>query len=292
MEAAQFYERCERMQKELKETMIRSDFHMHTEFSTDSEATVDSMGKAAVERGLRTICITDHMDADYPPDEELGENPFRLDTDTYFAQLLKKKKEFEGQLQVRIGIELGLQKHLQAEYKTLTEKYPFDFVIGSMHLIQGEDPYNGKMFEGVSDADAYRSAFRETLDCIRKIRCFDVLGHIDYVVRYGKHQAEEYSYRQFSDEIDEILKELINSGKGLELNMAGIKYGLGFAHPHPDVLCRYKELGGEIITVGSDAHKPEHVGYDFETAGELLKACGFRYYTEFENRKAVFRRIP
>ena len=123
-------------------------------------------------------------------------------------------------------------------------------------------------------------------------KCFDVLGHLDYVVRYGKHQAEAYSYEKFSDEIDMILRELISSGKGLELNMAGIKYGLGFAHPHPSVLRRYKELGGEIITVGSDAHKAEHIGYEFEIAGELLKSCGFRYYTEFENRKAVFRRIP
>ena len=203
------------MPKRLKETMIRSDFHMHTAFSTDSEEAVESMLNRAVERGLYSVCITDHMDADYPPDDELGESAFRLDTENYFPFLLKKK-----------------------------------------------------------------------------IKCFDVLGHLDYVVRYGKHQAEAYSYEKFSDEIDMILRELISSGKGLELNMAGIKYGLGFAHPHPSVLRRYKELGGEIITVGSDAHKAEHIGYEFEIAGELLKSCGFRYYTEFENRKAVFRRIP
>ena len=246
----------------------------------------------AVERGLYSVCITDHMDADYPPDDEMGESAFRLDTENYFPFLLKKKKEYEERIQVRIGIELGLQKHLGTRYETLIEKYPFDFVIGSMHLVCGEDPYTGKVFEELGDAQVYRRMFCETLECIRKIKCFDVLGHLDYVVRYGKHQAEAYSYEKFSDEIDMILRELISSGKGLELNMAGIKYGLGFAHPHPSVLRRYKELGGEIITVGSDAHKAEHIGYEFEIAGELLKSCGFRYYTEFENRKAVFRRIP
>lgn len=280
------------MPKRLEKTMIRSDFHMHTAFSTDSEASVESMLEAAADRGIRAICITDHMDADYPPDEELGENPFQLDIENYFVSLLKKKKEYEERLQVRIGIELGLQKHLGARYEALTEKYPFDFVIGSMHLVQGEDPYNGKMFEAAGDTQIYRNTFIETVECIRSIKCFDVLGHLDYVVRYGKHQAEEYSYEKFSDEIDMILKELIFAGKGLELNMAGLKYGLGFAHPHPSVLCRYRELGGEIITVGSDAHKPEHIGYEFELAGELLKSCGFQYYTEFENRKAVFQRIP
>ena len=280
------------MPKRLKETMIRSDFHMHTAFSTDSEEAVESMLNRAVERGLYSVCITDHMDADYPPDDELGENAFRLDTKNYFPFLLKKKKEYEERIQVRIGIELGLQKHLGTRYETLIEKYPFDFVIGSMHLVCGEDPYTGKVFEELGDAQVYRRMFCETLECIRKIKCFDVLGHLDYVVRYGKHQAEAYSYEKFSDEIDMILRELISSGKGLELNMAGIKYGLGFAHPHPSVLRRYQELGGEIITVGSDAHKAEHIGYEFEIAGELLKSCGFRYYTEFENRKAVFRRIP
>ena len=100
------------MPKRLKETMIRSDFHMHTAFSTDSEEAVESMLNRAVERGLYSVCITDHMDADYPPDDELGESAFRLDTENYFPFLLKKKKEYEERIQVRIGIELGLQKHL------------------------------------------------------------------------------------------------------------------------------------------------------------------------------------
>ena len=96
---------------------------------------------------------------------------------------------------------------------------------------------------------------------------FDVLGHLDYVVRYGIEQEKEYSYRKFADEIDEILKILIKRGKGLEINMAGLKYGLPFAHPHPDILKRYRELGGEIITVGSDAHRPEHIAYEFAKIG-------------------------
>ena len=107
------------MPKRLKETMIRSDFHMHTAFSTDSEEAVESMLNRAVERGLYSVCITDHMD------DEMGESAFRLDTENYFPFLLKKKKEYEERIQVRIGIELGLQKHLGTRYETLIEKYPF-----------------------------------------------------------------------------------------------------------------------------------------------------------------------
>ena len=111
------------------------------------------------------------------------------------------------------------------------------------------------------------------------------------MVRYGRHQAREYSYRAFSDEIDEILKKVIHMGKGIEMNMGGFKYGLGFCNPHPDVIRRYRELGGEIITVGADAHRPEHVAFDFEKAGDILRACGFRYYAEYRNRKPIFRQV-
>ena len=125
----------------------------------------------------------------------------------------------------------------------------------------------------------------------RQFHDFDVMGHLDYVVRYGKHREQEYSYGRFADEIDEILRYLIEHGKGLEVNTAGLKYGLPFAHPHPDVLKRYKKLGGEIITVGADAHKPEHVGYDFNIVDNILEACGFKYYAEFIKRAPVFRKI-
>lgn len=273
-------------------SMIRGDFHMHTEFSTDSESPVRSMLDAALKKGLTSVCITDHLDLDYPDDEELGPEPFQLDLKKYITMLTRMREEYRGKLNVYIGVELGLQPHLGKAYEELTGQFPFDFVIGSLHLVHGMDPYYGKIFEGKSDADVYREAFQETNRCLEKVSSFDVLGHLDYVVRYGKHKAQEYSYRKFSDEIDEILKKVISGGKGLEMNMGGIKYGLGFANPHPDVLKRYRELGGEIVTVGADAHKPEHIAYDFAEAGDILKACGFHYYTEFKDRKPIFKRIP
>jgi histidinol-phosphatase (PHP family) len=117
---------------------------------------------------------------------------------------------------------------------------------------------------------------------------YDSLGHIDYIVRYGNDKEQTYSYSKNADYIDEILKHLIANGKGLEVNAAGWKSGLSFAHPHQDVLKRYKELGGEIITIGSDAHKPEHVAYDFHKIKDYLEFCGFKYYTEFRQRKPHF----
>lgn len=264
---------------------MRADFHTHTNFSTDCEASPTEMMDGAVQRGLEVLCVTDHHDKDYKP----GSSAFLFDTERYFRVMRELREKYSGRLDIRIGVELGLQPHLGAHYREYVRRYPFDFVIGSVHTIQSMDPYEGVFFDGRTDEEAYAEAFSETLEDIRAIPDFDVLGHLDYVVRYGKGGTQHYSYRRFADIIDEILRYLIQNGKGIELNMAGFKYGLGFGHPHPDVLRRYRELGGELITVGSDAHRPEHLAYDFCKAEEILKSCGFRYYAEFENRRPVMK---
>lgn len=272
--------------------MIVSDCHMHTRFSTDSESSVRSMIEGALQKGMQAICITDHNDKDYPVHEDMGISTFEFDLEEYFRTMTAYREEYAGRMEIRTGIEIGLQPHLQTYYKKLTEKYPFDFVIGSVHVVHGMDPYYGEIFEGKTDEEVYRETFEATLENLDTVKNFDVLGHIDYVVRYGKSQAENYSYTKYADVIDEILKKIIGMGKGIELNTAGFKYGLGFCHPHPDIIRRYRELGGEIITVGADGHRPEHIAYDFGRVPEILKSCGFRYYTEFKKRQPVFRELP
>ena len=277
--------------------MIQADMHMHTWFSTDSEACPCDMADEAVRKGLKTICFTDHFDKD---DLEWGEEGI-FDVDAYFVEMQKLQEEYAGKLNIRIGIELGLRTYLKDYYEELTKKYPFDFVIGSVHNVpykkdaEGNilytDPAAEKLFTDRADKEAYRLMMETTLENVRTSDCFQTLGHLDYVVRYGKSREKEYSYTDYADIIDEILKLLIEKEKGLEVNSAGLKYGLPFAHPHPDVLKRYRELGGEIITIGADAHKPEHIAYDFGKVEELLKACGFKYYTEFSKQKPVFKQL-
>lgn len=277
--------------------MIQADMHMHTWFSTDSEACPRDMADEAVRKGLKTICFTDHFDKD---DLEWGEEGI-FDVDAYFVEMQKLQEEYAGKLNIRIGIELGLRTYLKDYYEELTKKYPFDFVIGSVHNVpykkdaEGNilytDPAAEKLFTDCTDKEAYRLMMETTLENVRTSDCFQTLGHLDYVVRYGKSREKEYLYTDYADIIDEILKLLIEKKKGLEVNSAGLKYGLPFAHPHPDVLKRYRELGGEIITIGADAHKPEHIAYDFAKAEEILKSCGFKYYTEFFEQKPVFKQL-
>lgn len=266
---------------------MKADFHMHTKFSADAETEPEEMIKAAIDLGLETICFTDHQDKDFPD----GELLFQFNAEAYFKELRALQEKYKKQLDIRIGVEMGLQPHLGTYTYQYVNSYPFDFVIGSVHAVDGKDPYFGVLFENQTDEDAYRQTFEETLINIQANPDFDVLGHLDYVVRYGKYKARDYEYARYAEQIDRILRYLIENGKGIELNTAGLKYGLGFAHPIPEVLRRYKELGGEILTVGADGHKPEHIAYGYDKVDDLLKNCGFKYYTEFKERKPSYRLI-
>ena len=263
------------------------DTHMHSQYSGDSEAPQDTMIQAAILKNLGGICFTDHLDIDYPDEPDL----FLLDLPNYTASVTAKKEQYAGCFPICLGIELGLQPHLATLHTDILTQYPFDFVIGSSHVVHGFDPYYPKFYEGREEESCYREYFESIIENIQMFDGFDVYGHIDYVVRYGPNRNKFYSYKKYSDVIDEILTLLIKKGKGIEINTGGFKYGLGHPNPTEDIIRRYRELGGEIITIGADAHKPEHVAYDFEKVPDILKNAGFRYFTVFKERKPDFIRL-
>ena len=158
-------------------------------------------------------------------------------------------------------------------------------------MVHGIDPYYPEYYQGRSEDQAYREYFESILENLAVFDCFDVYGHIDYVVRYGPNRNQYYTYEKFADLLDEILRAIIQKGKGIEINTGGFKYGLGHPNPTEAVLKRYRELGGEIITIGADAHKPEHVAYDFQKVPDILQEAGFKYYTVFQGRKPIFYKL-
>lgn len=260
--------------------MITADLHTHTSFSTDSDAPLEQMAQTALEKGLKTICFTEHMDFDYPGGE------FFLDTSAYRKELLRVKEIYLGRLEILFGVELGLIDCISTTLEDYSETFDFDFIIGSAHQVDGIDPYYPEYFNTHGDRKGIYHFYESALDAVRVFDNFDVFGHFDYIVRYS--HAKSYSPADFADITDQILMELISRGRGLEINTAGIHYGLGWAHPHPNVLKRYKELGGEIITVGSDAHSSNRIAYCFDVAEEMLKAVGFKYRAVFRSRKPEF----
>lgn len=263
------------------------DTHMHSQYSGDSQALQEDMIAAALQKQLDGICFTDHLDIDYPKSPDI----FLLDLPNYTASIQALQKKYQADIAILFGIELGLQPHLATLHHAIISEYPFDFVIGSSHVVHGIDPYYADYYERRSEEEAYLEYFSSIIENIQSYDNFDVYGHLDYVVRYGPEKNKHYSYEKYQDIIDEILKLLIEKGKGIEINTGGFKYGLGHPNPTENILLRYRELGGEIITLGADAHQPDHVAYDFHKLPDILVSAGFRYYTVFKQRKATFIKL-
>ena len=184
-----------------------------------------------------------------------------------------------------------MQPHLRRELALYAKSFPFDFIIASSHVCNGRDPYYPYFYEGRDDEEAYREYFSSIPENLKAFSNFDVYGHLDYIVRYGKTKDAGYSYDKYKDVLDKILETLLEKEKGIEINTGAIGYHLKDLNPCTDIIKRYRELGGEIVTIGSDAHAPGDIARGFDRAGEVLTACGFRYYTTFENRMPEFHRI-
>ncbi|MDF2941680.1 MAG: hypothetical protein K0S01_538 [Herbinix sp.] len=271
--------------------MIIADYHVHSDFSSDSKAPMEQMIEQAIRLGLKKLCFTDHMDIDYP---QVNDHNFIFDVDVYGKKLLELKEHYHKQIELLMGIELGLQPHLTTQLSSLVNQYPFDFIIGSSHVVDHVDPYYPQYWENRTKKEGIQLYFESIIENCKSFQGFHIYGHLDYIIRYVPGQSETkatYSYSDYAELLDEVLKTIISYGKGIEINTAGYKYGLGFAHPKPEVISRYKELGGELITIGSDAHKPEHLAYDFNLVPELLKGLGFRYYATFVQGKPIYEKL-
>jgi histidinol-phosphatase (PHP family) len=266
--------------------LMLCDCHLHTNFSGDSQTIPELQIERAIALGMKEMCITDHHDYD----SGFCEENFVLNIEEYLSALRQLKEEYRGKIRINLGIELGLQNHLEEYLKLFSREYgsAFDFIIGSSHFVEKCDPYYPEYWEKQGESEGFSAFFEVSMNRVFKFSdCFDSFGHLDYVVRYAPHKEEQYSYQKYSRWIDPILEQLIRSGKALECNSGGLKYGLSEPNPCADIFKRYKELGGELITIGSDAHTPQYVGYGFEQCREMLLSCGFRYYAVFHNRKPV-----
>ncbi len=271
---------------------ITADYHVHSSFSGDCDTHMEQMIQSAISKGLKHICFTEHMDFDFPYDVT-GDKPgmWELNADSYLYELLRLRDKYTSQIEIHFGVELGMQPQVVCQNLIFAREHEYDFIIASSHICQGMDPYYPQFYEGRTEEEAYRSYFESILQNVKLFHNFDVYGHLDYVVRYGPNKDKYYSYESYKDVIDPILSYLIENEKGIELNTAGLTKGLKDANPCKAVLKRYRDLGGEIITIGSDSHSTQTLGSHFDKAAEILTDCGFKYYCVFANRIAEYLKI-
>ena len=274
-----------------------ADYHVHTEFSDDSVYPMEDVIRDAVKMGMDEICITDHVDYGVKTDWEEGtEIQYRRGdprTKVEYPRSLEKiwrlREEYGGKITIRTGMEFGVQTHTIPQFEALFARYPFDFIILSIHQVEDKEFWTQDFQRGRSQKEYNERYYQEMLDVVKAYKNYSVLGHMDLIKRYD--EAGIYPFGEVEPMIREILKVVIADGKGIELNTSFHRYGLAEPMPSMDIFRLYRELGGEIVTIGSDSHKPEHLGAYIGEGKEILKEAGFARFCTFENMKPVFHEL-
>ena len=259
------------------------DCHTHSHFSPDSHMSADEAIQAAINAGLGGITLTDHVDLDYP-----RHAPHLFDYKERYNLVSALRGHYKGIIKIFLGIELGFQPQVRSESAEIVRSNDFDLVLNSTHVVDYVDVCNRPLNESWTQEQVYRRYLSAILESVSTFNDFDVVGHIGFITRYVSYADPSLRYVDYADLLDSILRTVIQKGKGIEVNTAGYAYGLNTPHPGYDVLARYKELGGEILTLGSDAHTPEQISDHFPMVIQKLRAIGFTAVTYFEKRKPVF----
>lgn len=291
--------------------MMFADYHIHTYYSDDSTYPMEQVVKDAISNGITDLCFTDHVDygikedADKLTPEQRQElkvklqNPnvpqYNVDYPAYVAEYQDLKEKYADKINLKLGMEFGLQIHTIPQYQKLFNSYPFDFIIMSCHQVENKEFWTQEFQQGRSQDEYNQRYYDEILAQVKNYHDYSVLGHLDLIARYDK--AGIYPFAKIRDKIAEILKIVIADGKGIELNTSSVRYKIHNVQgeqeltPSREILALYKELGGRIITVGSDSHKPEHLGaYIAEQSQELLK-LGFKEICTFEKMQPIFHKL-
>lgn len=275
--------------------MVLFDNHNHSEFSFDGKKTsVEKSARAACSTGLGGIAFTDHCDFFVPEMKAEFEDavPETFDVKTQQAEIDRVQKliEREGAEGFRIlkGIEIGMHEDCRGQIRSILEGNTFDQVIASVHYLDGIDPFYGGYYEDKNWKEAYGHYLETIWKEMTWLKDFDIMGHFDYVVRYAPYPETSLLYRDFSDILDEMFRYIIQEGKALEINTKSYRdYNGRPVTLDKDILDRYRELGGEIISLGSDSHSHTQVGNSFEEYALLLKSLGFRWSAHYESRKLI-----
>lgn len=282
-----------------------ADYHVHSEFSDDSRELMEDQIERAIELGLEEICFTDHVDYGIKKDWEEGNIEWRggdgmsydaskmdplanVNYQEYFGKLLRMKETYKGRIRIRQGLEFGIQTGTIPQYERLWERYgeQLDFALLSMHQVDNKEFWTQEFQSGKTQKEYNVAYYQEILKVMRQFKHYSVLAHLDLIIRYDKNGV--LPFREVRDIIAEILETAIKDGKGIEVNTSSWHYGLSDTQPSREILRLYRDLGGRIVTIGSDAHTMRYLGDHIKDAQEILKGIGFTEICTFERMKPVF----
>ncbi len=258
---------------------IPYDYHMHSNFSSDSNASVWAMCESAIQRGIPEIGLTEHYDL-HPNDWPVFYRP-----DVWWKEIERIRKSLAGQLILRAGVEIGEPHRYPEEVKALLDRYPYDFVIGSLHSVGKDSMFDNKLLKHKGVDEIMRSYFLELEEMTRAPQ-FEILGHFDVPVRNGKPIWGSYDPRRYEALIRAVLRNCIDHGISLDVNSGGLRRAANNLMPDLMILRWYQEMGGQRLTLGSDAHTPEDVGLQLDQALKFIRKAGFKFLARYERRQA------
>ena len=265
------------------------DTHTHCMHSHDSQQDPEELVKYAIEKGLEYIAVTDHYDGELTLLPEFSYIP-QIDLDNHFKVISFLKEKYRDKIEVGVGIECGFMREADGIYLENLKKYDTDIIINSVHTIEYEDCYEPSYFAKRTKRQAYYAYLKAVRDSLDVPYHYDSVGHIGYVIRKSTYDDISLDYKDYSDILDDILKTIISKGKALELNSHSEGTGLDFM-ASPEITKRYKELGGELLTFGSDAHRTNRLCANYDKVCEKVKALGFKYLFKYLNHKPVAVKI-
>ena len=274
-----------------------ADYHVHTEFSDDSVYPMEDVVKDAIQMGMDEICFTDHVDYGVKDDWDSGtgivyrngEPIANVDYPRYVEQIRQMQCLYGDRIGIKMGLEFGMQMHTIPRYEALYRRYPFDFIILSVHQVEDQEFWTQEFQKGRTQQEYNERYYQEILDLVHHYQNYSVLGHLDMIVRYD--EAGVCPFQTVKPYVEKILKKVIQDGKGIEVNTSFHRYGLTDLTPSREILKLYRELGGRILTLGSDSHEPEHLGAYMEETKETLRSMGFREFCTYENMQPVFHAL-
>jgi histidinol-phosphatase (PHP family) len=262
------------------------DLHVHSTCSVDGTSSIAEYARRAAELGLAEVGFCEHADFD-PRDRSYG----FLDLLRYDREIAAARAEVPG-IRLRQGVEITYQASLEKEIRDWLSGHAWDSVVTSVHLVDYADGWaiisepraNESYFATHTQREAYAPYFEELLRAAQS-GLGDVLGHFDLVKRYGTESYGRFEPTAFEDEVRAVLRAVVEGGMGLEVNTSGLRQRPAEPYPASKILRWYREMGGESLTIGSDAHHARHLGAGIEEALNLARAAGFRAITTFEARR-------
>ncbi len=259
------------------------DTHTHSTFSPDATASMAEMAAAAERIDLAGLAFTDHVE--WVPEDEAYEF---MAPDAYFAELTALRDHYASRLTLLAGAELGNPHEFPAEAAAFVQAYPWDIVLGSIHWIDHKPGWYASTYKNMGGLDAAYEQYFGDLAALVEEGEFDVLAHFDMVRRDSWALFEELlPLEPYAEQIRAILRRLIERGKGIEINTSGLRKGMATTQPDLTILTWYRELGGDLLVFGSDAHRPEEIAHSFDHAREMALAAGFTRLARYERRQVV-----